>query len=247
MPLYELYYWPTIQGRGEFVRLALEYAGVEYLDVARQDEAAGGGEQALVDSLHAPNVHTPPFAPPYLKTVDMVIGQTANILLFLGSRHDLAPLDHAGWLWTHQIQLTIADFIVEVHDTHHPVGAGSYYEEQKKEAARRSKEFREQRVPKFLRYFERIIELNRAKSGLMVGGSVTYADLSIFQVIAGLHYAFPKLMRRLSGDYPKLMALHDRIAADPRIAAYLGSERRIPFNEEGIFRHYDELDAAALK
>lgn len=245
MPPYELYYWPTIQGRGEFVRLALEYAGVEYIDIARQDEAKGGGEQALVESLQARTLHTPPFAPPYLKTVDMVIGQTANILLFLGSRHSLAPLDQAGWLWTHQIQLTIADFIVEVHDTHHPLGAGAYYEDQKKEAARRSKEFREQRVPKFLRYFEHIIAVNPARSGLMVGDEVTYADLSIFQVIAGLRYAFPNLMERISSDYPKLMALHDRIAKEPRIAAYLESERRIPFNEEGIFRHYEELDAAA--
>lgn len=246
MPLYELYYWPTVQGRGEFVRLALEYAGVDYLDVARQDEEQGGGEQALVESLQA-HAHTPPFAPPYLKTVDMVIGQTANILLFLGSKHALAPVDHAGWLWTHQIQLTIADFIVEVHDTHHPIGAGAYYEEQKKEAARRTKEFREHRVPKFLRYFARIIAVNPASSGLMVGDEITYADLSVFQVMAGLHYAFPNLMRRIAGDYPRLMALHDRIAAEPRIAAYLKSKRRVPFNEEGIFRHYDELDAAAPK
>jgi glutathione S-transferase len=245
--MYELYYWPTIQGRGEFVRLALEYAGVDYLDVARQSETHGGGEQALVESLHASNLHTPPFAPPYLKTVDMVIGQTANILLFLGSKHALAPLDQAGWLWTHQIQLTISDLVVEAHDTHHPVGAGAYYEDQKDEAARRSKEFREQRVPKFLRYFERIVSVNPAKSGLMVGSAVTYADLSIFQVVAGLRYAFPKLMQRISDDYPKLLALHDRIAAEPRIAAYLKSKRRIPFNEEGIFRHYEELDAAPLK
>jgi glutathione S-transferase len=243
VPLYELYYWPTIQGRGEFVRLALEYAGLDYLDVARQDEAHGGGEEALIKSWRSRGVNTPPFAPPFLKTIDMVIGQTANILLFLGSRHALAPLDHAGWLWTHQIQLTIADFLVEVHDTHHPLGAGAYYEDQKKEAARRSKEFREHRLPKFLGYFERIIEVNPAHSGLMAGEHVTYADLSMFQVIAGLHYAFPKLMRRVAGEYPKLMSLHERIAADPRIAAYLKSERRISFNEEGIFRHYDELDA----
>lgn len=237
--MYELYYWPTIQGRGEFVRLALEYAAVEYVDVARQGE---DGEKEFVRSLQASDVHTPPFAPPYLKTVDMVIGQTVNILLYLGNRHSLAPIDEAGWLWTHQIQLTIADFVVEVHDTHHPVGAGQYYEDQKKEASRRAKEFREHRVPKFLGYFERIIEVNPARSGLMVGDTVTYADLSMFQVMAGLRYAFPKMMKRMSGKYPKLDALHDRIAAEPRIAAYLKSERRIPFNEEGIFRHYPELD-----
>jgi glutathione S-transferase len=234
--MYELYYWPTIQGRGEFVRLALEYAAVDYVDIARHGE---DGEQALMKSL---DVHTPPFAPPYLKTVDMVIGQTANILLYLGNRHSLAPIDEPGWLWTHQIQLTIADFVVEIHDTHHPIGAGLYYEDQKQEAARRSTDFREQRVPKFLRYFERIIDLNPAQSGLLVGDTITYVDLSMFQVIAGLRYAFPKLMKRISSEYPQLTALHDRIAAEPRIAAYLNSERRIPFNEVGIFRHYDELD-----
>lgn len=242
MPLYELHYWPTIQGRGEFVRLALEYAGVDYLDVARQEESHGGGAAALVKCMQAPQLHQPPFAPPFLKTVDMIIGQTANILLFLGNRHALAPVDHAGWLWTHQIQLTIADFVAEVHDVHHPVGVGLYYEEQKAEAARRAKEFREQRTPKFLGYFEWIIERNSSASGLMVGERITYADLSAFQVIAGLRYAFPKMMKRIGSEYPKLLTLHDRIAAEPRITAYLNSERRIAFNEEGLFRHYDALD-----
>lgn len=241
MFVYELHYWPTIQGRGEFVRLALEYAGIEYLDVARQSEAKGGGEAALLKSLK--EAQPPPFAPPYLKAVDMVIGQTANILLFLGNRHALAPVDHAGWLWTHQLQLTIADFIVEIHDVHHPLGVGLYYEDQRKEASKRAKEFREQRLPKFLGYFARVIERNPSASGLLVGEDVTYVDLSGFQLIAGLRYAFPNLMRRVSGEYPRLIELYERISDEARVVDYLRSNRRIAFNEEGIFRHYPELDA----
>jgi glutathione S-transferase len=244
MAQYELHYWPTIQGRGEFVRLALEYAAIEYIDVAREDEEEGGGEDALVRSLDRKDVRRPPFAPPYLRAGDLIIGQTANILLFLGRRHALAPQAEADWLWTNQIQLTIADFVVEAHDTHHPLGVGQYYEDQREEAARRSKEFRSARVPKFLGYFERLIERNPAASGLLVGDAVTYADLSMFQLVAGLRYAFPHLMKRLEPRHPKLVALHERIAAEPRIAAYLASDRRIAFNEEGIFRHYSQLDPA---
>lgn len=239
---YELHYWPTIQGRGEFVRLALEYAGVEYLDVARGAEKEGGGEAALLGSLKRAHEHHPPFAPPYLKTVDLTIGQTANILLYLGHHHRLAPPDESGWLWAHQVQLTIADFVTEAHDTHHPIAVSLYYEDQREEAARRAREFRERRAPKHLRYFERCIECNPSASGLAVGEEITYADLSLFQIVEGMRYAFPKLMQRLEPELPRLVALHERIGKEPRIAAYLASDRRIGFNEEGIFRHYPELD-----
>jgi glutathione S-transferase len=239
--MYELHYWPTIQGRGEFVRLALEYAAVKYVDVARLASDAGG-EEALLESLTTADRHRPMFAPPYLKTVDLVIGQTANILLFLGHHHRLAPIDEAGWLWTHQVQLTIADFVVEIHDTHHPIGVGLYFEDQQREAAQRAQEFREQRAPKYLGYFERVIERNAASSGLAVGDGITYVDLSLFQIVAGLRYAFPSLMGRIGRNYRRLTALHDRITSEPRVAAYLTSDRRIPFNEEGIFRHYPALD-----
>jgi glutathione S-transferase len=240
---YELHYWPTIQGRGEFVRLALEYAGIAYIDVARAPAAEGGGEEALLESLQSVDRHHPPFAPPYLKTVDQVIAQTANILLFLGNRHGLAPIDEAGWLWTHQLQLTIADFIVEAHDTHHPLGPTLYYEDQKPEARRRTAEFLQHRVPKFFGYFERVIERNPVRSDWMVGDETTYVDLSMFQVIEGMRYAFPRAMERLEPNYPRLIGLHDRVAGLPRIASYLASPRRIPFNEDGIFRKYEELDA----
>jgi len=239
---YELHYWPTIQGRGEYVRLALEYAGVDYADCARNSEDRGGGEEALVNSLQHADKHRPPFAPPYLKTVDMVIGQTANILLFLGNRHALAPIDEAGWLWTHQLQLTIADFVVEAHDTHHPLGVSLYYEDQKTEAKRRADEFRKRRVPKFFGYFERVIERNNANEGWLVGDETTYVDLSAFQVVEGMRYAFPKLMKRIEGEYPRLIRLHDRVAELPRIREYLTSPRRIEFNDDDIFRQYRELD-----
>lgn len=241
--MYELHYWPTIQGRGEFVRLALEYAGVAYVDVARKDEQEGGGEAALMKALQREDLQRPPFAPPWLKAQDLIIGQTANILLFLGRRHGLAPQDEAGQLWTHQLQLTIADLVVEAHDMHHPVGAGLYYEDQRVEAGRRSKEFRERRVPKFLGYFERVLERNPTGDQYLVGDKLTYADLSAFQMVAGLRYALPRVMAELAKGYPKLLTLHDRVAGEPRIARYLRSDRRIPFNEEGIFRHYDELDS----
>ncbi|HKE96104.1 MAG TPA: glutathione S-transferase [Povalibacter sp.] len=242
--MYELHYWPTIQGRGEFVRLALEYAGVNYLDVARRDEEQGGGEEALMKSMHSHELQHPPFAPPWLRNKGMVIGQTANILMFLGRHHDLAPHDEAGALWVNQLQLTIADFLVEVHDVHHPIGSGLYYEDQLEESKRRAKDFREHRVPKFLNYFETVLKRNPAGDTQLAGDKITYADLSLFQIVAGLRYAFPKLMKSIDGKYPKVIALHDRIEKTPRIATYLKSDRRIAFNKQGIFRHYAELDAA---
>jgi glutathione S-transferase len=239
---YELHYWPTIQGRGEFVRLALEYAAIPYLDVARLPEDEGGGEEALYKSLDRAHPRTIPFAPPYLKAGELVIAQTANILLFLGRRHGLAPDDEAGLLWTHQVQLTITDFVAEVHDTHHPISVGEYYEDQKAEAAKRTAAFRKSRVPKFLGYFEKV--LDRAGSDWLNGKQPAYADLSLFQVVEGLRYAFPRWMHKHESKYPKLIALRDRVAALPRIAAYLKSPRRIAFNEDGIFRYYKELDRA---
>jgi glutathione S-transferase len=240
--MYELHYWPGIQGRGEFVRLALEYAGAKYIDVARTDESHGGGEDALMKRMQSADLQHPPFAPPWLKVGDQLIGQTANILLFLGRRHELAPKDETGELWTHQLQLTMADFVVEIHDVHHPIGSGLYYEDQRDEAQRRARDFRENRVPKFLRYFATVLQRNPAGDAYLVGRELTYADLSLFQVIAGLRYAFPRLMRSIEKDFPKVVELHDRVAIEPRLASYFGSTRRIAFNSEGIFRHYPELD-----
>jgi len=240
---YELYYWAGIQGRGEFVRLALEEAGVDYVDVARESDDNGGGEAALLRYLEDATIVRPPFAPPFLKAGDLVIGQAANILAYLGAHHGLAPHDEAGRLWANQLQLTIVDFLVEIHDTHHPIGANLYYEDQRDEALRRTADFLKRRAPKYLDYFETVLERNPTDSDYLIGATLTYPDLSLFQIVAGLRYAFPRAMARLEKKHAGVVALHDTVAKRPRIAAYLASDRRIPFNEFGIFRHYKELDA----
>jgi glutathione S-transferase len=232
---YELFYWPGIQGRGEYVRLALEEAGADYVDVARRER----GMAAMMRMMEARS-GTPPFAPPFLKAGKLVIGQTANILLYLGSRHGLAPKAEAGRLWVHQLQLTIADFVGEVHDTHHPIGVSLYYEDQRGPAKKRTGEFWNERVPKYLGYFERI--LKSSGGSYLTGRRLTYADLSLFQIVEGLRYAFPKRMKAFERRIPSLVDLHDRVAARPNIKAYLSSDRRIAFNEDGIFRRYKALD-----
>jgi glutathione S-transferase len=238
---YELYYWGEIQGRGEFVRLALEEAGADYVDVARE----AGGESAMLRLLRSEELQHPPFAPPFLKAGELIIGQTVNILLYLGAHHGLAPADESGRLWAHQLQLTIADLVDEVHDTHHPIASSLYYEDQRREARARAADFLRSRAPKYLGYFERVLEHNGAGSGHLVGAEFTYPDLSLFQVVAGLRYAFPRAMGRLEPQYRRVVAVHDKVAARPRISSYLASDRRIAFNQHGIFRHYEELDAEA--
>ena len=232
---YELYYWPTIQGRGEYVRLALEDAGADYLDVARR-----GNSVSKMMKMMGASKGTPPFAPPFLKAGKLVIGQTANILLYLGPRLGLAPKPEAQRLWVHQLQLTIADFVVEIHDTHHPLGPTLYYEDQRPAAKARTSEFLGERVPKFLGYFERLI--GASGGPYLDGRRLCYADLSLFQIVEGLRYSFPNHMKRFERKVPRLIALHDKVAARPNIKAYLASDRRIPFNEDGIFRHYPVLD-----
>ncbi|MBY6239894.1 glutathione S-transferase [Methylosinus sp. Sm6] len=236
---YELDYWPDIQGRGEFVRLVLEEAGADYVDVARERD----GEARMLALLAREDIATPPFAAPFLKDGDIIIGQTAAILLYLGDRHGLAPRDASLRLWTHQIQLTIADLVSEAHETHHPLGADLSYEEQKDAAARRAKSFRETRIPKFLRWFETILANNPRGDACLVGDAVTTADLSLFQAVEGLLYAFPTATRAALAETSRVARLHGAIAQRPRIRAHLTSGRRIAFNDYGIFRHYPELDS----
>jgi glutathione S-transferase len=225
---YELYYWPSIPGRGEFIRLALEDAAADYVDVARRPK----GMRAMMHLMQSRAVKKRPFAPPFLRAGELVIAQTAMILHWLAPRLGLAPKAEPARLWLHEQQLTISDWLVEVHDTHHPIGSGLYYEDQKPESLRRAQDFRENRLPKFLDYFERVER----------GKNITYVELSLFQMIEGLRHAFPRRLEALEPKYPKLAALHDRVMARPRLAAYLASKRRIVFNPQGIFRRYPELD-----
>jgi glutathione S-transferase len=231
---YELYYWPEIQGRGEFVRLALEEGGADYVDVARGK--AGTSEMFKFMERRS----RPPYAPPFLKAGKLVIAQSAVILHYLGPGLGLVPRSEADRLWAHQLQLTITDLVKEVHDTHHPISSQLYYEDQRKEAKRTTDAFWRHRVPKLLGYFEDV--LDESSGPYVFGRKLSYVDLSLFQVVAGLRYAFPKRMKRFERQVPLLIALHDRVAARPRIAAYCASKRRIPFNEWDIFRHYRELD-----
>lgn len=233
---YQLWYWPTIQGRGEFVRLPLEAAGIDYEDCGR----TRGGE-AIPENMKSWGPAAP-FAPPYLVRNGVAIAQVANILLYLGEQHDLAPQDERGRLWLHQLQLTIADLVAEVHDVHHPVGVGDYYEDQKPEAARAAAQFRDARMPKFLSHFEAATQAH--DGDWLTGQRWSYADCSLFQIVEGLRYMFPKRMKAIEPDYPGMIAIRDRVTKLPGIAAYLASDRRIPFNTQGIFRHYSELDAA---
>lgn len=233
---YQLFYWPGLQGRGEFVRLALEDAGADYDDVARKP----GGTDRMMAMMRGPREKRPPFAPPFLKAGKLVVAQVAEILFYLGPRLKLAPKSEADRLWLHQLQLTVTDFVKEVHDTHHPVGTGLYYEDQKPESKRYAEGFLDARAPKYLGYFETV--LKRSGGPWLMGRRFSYCDLSIFQLVEGMRYAFPKGMARIEKKIPGLVDVRDRVAKRPRIKAYLASERRIAFNESGIFRHYPELD-----
>jgi len=237
MARYQLYYWPSIQGRGEFIRLAFEDAGVPYVDVARLSPPAGG-VPALMRLLRGQPGMRAPFAPPFLKVGRLVIAQTANILQYLAPRLGLVGRSEAERLFAHQLQLTIADVVAEVHDTHHPISGGLYYEEQRAEARLRARHFTAERLPKYLGYFEKLLGKRRG----LVGRKFSYVDLSMFQLLAGLEYAFPRGFARRTRSIPGLLALRDAVARRPRVAAYLASPRRLPFSEEGIFRHYPELD-----
>jgi glutathione S-transferase len=231
---YNLWYWSGIQGRGEFVRLAFEAAGIDYRDCAREL----GAEAMMKDMAR---YDRPPFAPPYLELDGMAIAQVANILGFLGTTHGLTPSAMKDRFWIHQVQLTVSDCVAEVHDIHHPVDSAAYYEDQKLEAARAAEQFREARLPKFLKYFEHAAGCN--PGDWLIDHRWTYADTSLFQLVAGLRYMFPRRMAAIEGDYPALIRLHDQVAELPGIKAYLASDRRLPFNRQGIFRHYPELDS----
>lgn len=236
---YELYYWPSIPGRGEFVRLVLEDCGVPYLDVARLPEAEGGGTAAVERLLAEDFGQTPAFAVPVLRAGTLTISQTPNICHYLGTHHGLAPEGDAIW-HANQLQITLEDMLSEVHDTHHPIAVGRYYEDQQDAARQRTRNFIDERLPKFLDYFARA--LNATPGDCLLGERLTYPDLGLFQMIRGIRYAFPRAWSAYRLRYAGLERHAHQVETRERIAAYLKSERCIPFNEDGIFRHYPELD-----
>ena len=239
---YKLYYWPMIQGRGEVIRLSFEEAGVEYIDVARNNQGQEDNQNAIIDILQNTNLMSPPFAPPFLIDGDIIIAQAAAILQYLAPKIGLIGKSNKEQTFAHQIQLTVSDLLTEVHDTHHPIASELFYEDQIEESKRRSANFIKIRIPKYLNYFEKIISNNKSNSGWLIGNSLTYPDLSLFQIIEGLHYAFPKAFANIAGNYTNTITLRDAVAARPNIASYLKSNRRIEFNTMGVFRYYPELD-----
>jgi glutathione S-transferase len=237
---YQLYYWPGLQGRGEFVRLTLEEAGAAYVDVVR-GHGEGRGVAAMMRLLNSKGEVELPFAPPILRDGDRLVSHVANILAYLAPKLRLAPR-LALRPFANGLQLTITDMVKEIHDTHHPLSSSLYYEDQKPAAKANAQAFLEQRAPKYLGYFERVLAQNPDGPAHAVGPKLTTVDLSLFQALAGLRYAFPRATANVETLYPRLTALAGAVAARPRIAAYLKSNRRLPFNDTGVFRHYPELD-----
>ncbi|BBC73782.1 glutathione S-transferase [Altererythrobacter sp. B11] len=232
----DLWYWPGIPGRGEFIRLPLEAAGVPYRDAAQED-----GVEALLADMEARGPGAV-FAPPYVAEGDFTIAQTAHILAWLADRHGFGADDLTTDLRLIQLQLTVMDIVDEAHAVHHPISGSLYYHEQKAEAARRAVDFRNSRIPKFLDHFEAAVA--QGDGPFLLGERWSYIDTSLFQLIEGLRYAFPRRMAALAGDYPCLGRLHEAVAALDGLADYLSSSRRPTFSEDGIFRHYPELDPA---
>ncbi|KAI1319491.1 hypothetical protein F5Y16DRAFT_414223 [Xylariaceae sp. FL0255] len=253
---YELIYWPSLPGRGEFVRLALEEGGAEYTDTAHMEK---GVEQVLgqIDSSNiGDQLNPPPLAPPILRHGDLLISQTSNILLYLGPRLGLVPpssgseedgteADPDAMYRVNALALTALDGLCnEAHDTHHPVASGLYYEDQKDEALRKASDYVSVRLPKFLGYFERVLQGKASGAGpWLYGGQLTYADLVLFQCMDGLKHAFRKAMSRMEmeGKYVLVFKLYDAVKQRPRIQEYLMSERRQEYGM-GIYRYYEELD-----
>ncbi|MCJ1456587.1 hypothetical protein MMC28_006949 [Mycoblastus sanguinarius] len=245
---YELLYWPSHPGRGEHIRLCFEEAGIPYKDTTNESKEKGMSALLSLISPEATGTaaNPPPFAPPMLRHGDLLLAQAPNILLYIGPRLGLVP-DHENALYhVNQLALTALDGLSnEVHDTHHPVGVNLYYEEQKAEALKKSEDFRERRLPKFLGYFERVLAGEASNGGeWLYGGQLTYADLVLWQCLDGVRFAFPNCFERArkSGEYTKVFGLMEQVEKRENIKSYLKSERRQPYNN-GIYRYYPELDA----
>lgn len=237
LPSYTLYYWPSIPGRGEFVRLVLEALGAPYRDVAREESVEEGS--ALVQKMRqqAPFARRH-FAPPLLEGDGVVLSQTPVICSWLGERHGLIPDGEQARVEGRVWQATIADIVNEVHALHHPIATSLYFEDQREEARRATREFCEERLDTWLEHLEGGIS---EEGPFLFGATLSHVDCALFQLVRGLRYALPGPMQARHTNIPRLSALCEAVAAQDRIARYLESARCIPFNEDGIFRHYPEL------
>ncbi|KAG5926470.1 hypothetical protein E4U53_003074 [Claviceps sorghi] len=243
---YELIYWPGVPGRGEFIRLLFEEAGVPYQDTAKKESEAVSRVMALTDADNkGDKSNVPAMACPALKHGHVTLSQTPNILLYLAPKLGLAPAAGDAMYQLNQLVLTILDFLSnEVHDTHHPIGTSATYEDQKPEAAKRAESFKTERLPKFLAYAQRVLDGEASGEGPWLhGGKLTYADLVLFQGIHGTEFAFPNTMKKMrdSGKYDGVFNLFKAVGERPNIKEYLASDRRASYSH-GIWRHYPELD-----
>ncbi|MBI4814756.1 MAG: glutathione S-transferase family protein [Deltaproteobacteria bacterium] len=236
---YELFYWPGIQGRGEFVRLAFECVGAPYEDVARRPESAGGGSKAIIEILQDESGASV-FAPPILRHGARLVSHTANILAYVGPRLGLVGESEVARDTAHQLQLTVTDFVAEIHNTHHPVSPSLYFEDQVEEAKRATHHFLESRMPKYLRHFEKTA--TRSGGPWILGDAMTYVDLSMFQLHEGLSYAFPQSFVTFRARIPHLVSIVEAVRRLEQVQKYLSSERRLSFNQHGLFRRYPELE-----
>jgi len=239
---YELYYWPFIPGRGEPVRLTFAFGGVAYRDVAREAPSPKEGAEILVSFNEGERSEGHPFAPPYLIVDEdgerTLHWQSAHLCDLVARREGL--VDEANASYAASLVLTLADLMDEAHDTHHPLATGLYYEEQKDAAKVRAGYFWENRIPKYLGFFEH----HASDAGTLVGEATSHVDAIAWHVLEGLHYAFPKAMASYAGRWPKLEALRACVPQHPSLGAYIASDDRMAFNEQGIFRRYPELDDA---
>ncbi|SMY24333.1 unnamed protein product [Zymoseptoria tritici ST99CH_1A5] len=250
-PKYEILYHPGIPGRGEFIRLAFEVTGTPYTDIAnsQKDGYATVQKTCMNTTSTASEGSNPPmFAPPALRIPGagkngeaLVIAQTSNILLYLSEKLSLLPEgDENGKYFVNQLVLTALDLNNEIHDTHHPIGPSLYYEDQKDASLLKAKDVRENRIPKFLSYFERVLKGN-GDGKYLVGERVTTADVTVWQVLDGLQFAFPKEMAVRRKEFEALFKWYEGFKEEKGLKAYLGSERRLPYSQ-GVFRYYPELD-----
>ena len=252
-PPYELLYWPEIPGRGEFIRLAFEATGTSYKDVANESkDGINAVLAAKADDLTIDSDGNPPaFAPPALRILGegkegktLVLYQTPAILSYLGDKLGLAGEDEVEKHWILSHTLTALDLNNEAHDTHHPVAVAKYYEDQKEEALKKATDFRENRLPKFFSFFERVLKGNdeNGQGKYLVGSKLSYADTTVWHVLNGLKFAFPKELEAREKEFPTLFGtFYPSVQEQSGLKDYLSSDRRKPYSM-GIFRHYPELD-----